>query len=131
MYANQKIMACSSVFSKNFEYEIAKALRVLFWINSRNRSGVILNGLVGMFKLLANVIVLKYVYDTKEHYYFIIFPSWFSYKLKFKVTSSHCPFSSCRHVQAQLNTSPPAMVALNCIQPNFIPFDFGNHPLPF
>ena len=67
----------SSVLGKNFENEITKASRILLWIDGGYGSRVVLDGLVGMFKLLANVIVLKYVYNTKEHYDFIIFPGCF------------------------------------------------------
>ena len=98
----QKLIAwcLSSVFCKNFIYEVSEAPWILFGINSWYRSRVVLEGLVCMLKLLADIIVLKNVNYSKKHNNIIILPSWFSYELKFTFISSHSLFHTCWHVQA-------------------------------
>lgn len=99
----------STVFCKYVEYKFPKAPWILPWINGRYRGRVILDGLVCMFNLLADVVVLKYVNYSEKHNNLVILPGWFSNDLVFIITSSHSFFHPRRHVQTKFNTCPPAI----------------------
>ena len=60
-----------------------------------------------MLKLLADIIILKYVYDSKIQYNVIVLSSWLSDQLQFTIALTSSEFSSGSYVGPKFDFRKP------------------------
>lgn len=81
----------SRVFYKNPAYEISETLGILLGIDRRDRGWVVLNRLVCVLELFADIVVLKNVYDAEEQDDIITFSRRLANQLCFGVAPPYRP----------------------------------------
>lgn len=109
-YKKPKTHMQSIIICEGLEYKVSETPRVLFRINCRYRGRIILYALISMFKLFANIIILKNVNNAKYQHHFIELSYWLSHELKLTVAAfPHRSLCTCWHVGTQSDTSPPAI----------------------
>jgi hypothetical protein len=86
---------CLAVFFlERFVYELPKPSGILPWVHRRYGGRVMLERLVRVLELLADIVVLEYVYDSEIQYDVVVLPGWLSDQLRFAVALASGEFSS-------------------------------------
>lgn len=104
---SQRVCSCAPVFLKHSVHEFFKPPGILPRVHRGHRGWVVLERLVRVLKPLADIVILKYVYDPKIQYDVVALSGGLSDHPRFAVALTGSEFCSRRHVGPKFDFRRP------------------------